>query len=242
MVVRPVLPASGLWVSGLPKSGLTAGRLVAPILEAPTVSTMNSQSTPQSQSAPADASGPVTDPTERESVVMATGHRLIRHPDLVRSRAVEVLRQLGPSWAVSGGAEGADTLFAEAALATGTNLWLMLPNRHYRANYPSSVPDSVVAAAARVSYVVDRPEVPDWRQRWTSERWWVDNFARNRAMLAASGVCCLISDRRPAELLAEQKGGTAACLREAVKAGFSRALWIPDLPDRATRWVTLPTA
>lgn len=173
-------------------------------------------------------------------VVMVTGHREVRHPQLVLSRCEQVLSKLGASLAVSGGAEGADSVFADAALRTHTPLHLMLPNRWYRSYYPRSVSDQVVSRASKVSFVVDRPDVPDWRQRWSSQRWWLDNFARNRAMLEAADVWCVISAHRPAELLAMDKGGTAACVKEAARLspdGFF--LWIPDDPELSLRWTAI---
>lgn len=170
------------------------------------------------------------------TVLMVTGHRALRHPTLVRARLVEVLERLEPSAVISGGAQGADAVFADAALQVGVPLWLYLPNRHYRSQYPAAVPDRVLASAERVVVVVDRPDVADWAERWRSERWWRDNFARNAAMVAASADAAVVSPTRPQVLATDPRGGTAACLRDLARARpGTKVLWVPDDPALAMR-------
>lgn len=169
--------------------------------------------------------------------LMVTGHRQVEHRELVLERCRAVLEKLAPASAISGGAEGADAIFARAALDVGVPLRLYLPNRHYCSHYPRAVPDDIVAAAADVVHVVDRPDVADWRQRWSSERWWVDNFARNAAMVRDSDAAVVVSPRRPAQLHSEPKGGTAACVRDLARARpHDKVIWVPDDPHLEVRW------
>jgi hypothetical protein len=168
---------------------------------------------------------------------MVTGHRRVEHRQLVLERCVEVLERLEPAAAVSGGAEGADSLFAEAALQVGVPLHLVLPNRLYLRRYPAAVSPEVLDAAAQVSFVVERPDVEDWRSRWDAERWWVDNFARNAAMVEMSTTAVVVSPSRPLELAAMTRGGTAQCVKLLARTRpDQRVVWVPDAPAVASRW------
>jgi hypothetical protein len=168
---------------------------------------------------------------------MVTGHRDVRHRGLVLERCRQVLERLAPERAVTGGAAGADSLFARAALDVGVPVVVFLPNRWYRSRYPGSVSDEVLAAAADVVVVVDRPVTADWAQRWHSERWWVDNFARNAAMVDASDVAVVVSSRHPRDLAGASKGGTAACVRDLGRTRpHDRVVWVPDDPAAYVRW------
>lgn len=170
--------------------------------------------------------------------VMVTGHRELLHPDVVAERFNQLLVRLGPASAISGGAQGADAVFAAQALEVGVPLRLFLPNRWYRSRYPAAVSDEVVDAAAEVVEVVDRPEVDDWSACWDAQRWWRDNFARNTAMVSAADVVVVCSSRHPNVLVTEAKGGTAHAARAAVAAHpHGRLLWVPDDPARSMRWV-----
>lgn len=182
-------------------------------------------------------------PMESPSALMVTGHRELSHPELVAERLDEVLARLAPTVAISGGAQGADSLFASVALARGVPLRLMLPNRWYRCRYPAAVSDEVVAAAQRVEMVVDRPDVADWRDRWEAERWSVDNFVRNAAMVAAADAAVVVSARHPRVLVGDRRGGTAACLRDwRRRRPGTKVLWVPDDPGAPMRWTPLTPA
>lgn len=175
---------------------------------------------------------------------MVTGHREIEHADLVADRLCAVLTKLaanvdaGELVAVSGGAQGADTLFATAAVRAGVPYDLMLPNRWYRSWYPAAVSDEIVAGARHVTFVVERPDVADWRQQWKAQRWFVDNFVRNAAMIDRSGTHVVVSPRHPAALASEDRGGTAHAVREMARRSL-RVVWVPDRPDIDVVWVPL---
>jgi hypothetical protein len=171
---------------------------------------------------------------------MVTGHRTVRHPDMVVATCRNVLQAAGPAACISGGAEGADSIFAHVALDCGIPLWLYLPNRWYRNRYPHAVDDETMAAASRVELVVERPDAGDWRDRWDSERWWRDNFARNAAMVTASSDTIVISDRNPTMLIEEKRGGTAACVRDVRRARPERpVVWAKDRPGGGYETVLL---
>ena len=172
---------------------------------------------------------------------MVTGHRELVHPGLVAERLAHVLGKLGASQAISGGARGADAVFADVAVAGGYPLHLMLPNRWYRSYYPGVVSDVTMAAAEVVTYVVERPDVADWRARWGTERWWRDNFSRNTAMIVASDVTVIVSPRPPHVLLGETSGGTAGCVKELRRrrGDEHRVVWGPDCDQRTTLWTSL---
>lgn len=174
-------------------------------------------------------------------VVMLTGPREIRCRARVRSCLGDVIDGLGPSKCRSGGAEGADSAWALAAVDRGVPLVLDLPNRYYRLRYPDAVPGWLVEAAVEVNFVVERPEVSDWRRRWTAERWWQDNFVRNERMVTQSDVTVCVSPRNPVDLAADRKGGTAACLRDVRRLrADGRVLWVRDCDDMPVpTWVDL---
>jgi hypothetical protein len=174
------------------------------------------------------------------NALMVTGHREITHRDLVADRLADVLARGDVDRAISGGAEGADTLYAAAAIAAGIELELYLPNRHYLRRYPAAVPAEILTAAAAVHHVVDRPDIDDWRTRWDTDKWWRDNFARNAAMVAASTGTVVVTPTHPRELAAQRRGGTAAALRDVRRARpDTRIIWVPDRPDIVTSWVRL---
>lgn len=161
---------------------------------------------------------------------MATGPRELRHPDAVRTGFASATA--GFTLAVTGGAEGADTQAAWGAADAGVPFEVWLPNRFYRQRYPRSIPDELLALAARVRYVVDRQPRPgeDPMVVWGPMKWWVDNFARNEAMAHVADVAAVICPEHPLER-ARMKGGTAHCIRALIAAGHERCLWVRD--DRA---------
>lgn len=171
--------------------------------------------------------------TEAGQPVMVTGHRNVEHPVLVAERLDHVIARLNPNVAISGGAAGADRLWAEAALRNKIPLRLVLPNRWYVSHYPGTV-DEATIAMAEVTYAVERPDVADWARLWDSERWWRDNHVRNAVMVATSTTTVVVSPRPPRTLLGEQRGGTAACVREVLRrrGDGCRVIWVPDDPDR----------
>lgn len=195
-----------------------------------------------------DTAGPTgTEPAARTvegsgtgPVLMVTGHRTLQHPNLVRERLGEVFARLQPRLAVSGGAQGADTLFAEVAIAAGVPLELVLPNRWYRHWYPDAVSSDVLAAAVSVRYAVERPDVDTWREQWSAQRWWQDNFARNTVLVDAAEEAVVVSPIRPLELAADPNGGTANCVRGWANRRGTRVVWVPDDPGISVRWS--PTA
>jgi len=175
-------------------------------------------------------------------VVMATGHR--DTPEAVLGELERVLARLEPSVAISGGAAGADRLFAQAAVTVGVPLHLMLPNRWYRTYYPGAVPDRIVDAAAQVTFVVDRPaDVDNMRYLWDKEKWWKDNYTRNEAMVVASELTVVVSPHHPNRLLGYVRSGTAGTVRDVLRQRGERhrVLWVPSDGTAAelTRWVPL---
>lgn len=162
--------------------------------------------------------------------IMVTGHRQLRRPELVDQRMGRILDRYPTATAISGGAQGADSRWAHAAHRAGRPYELWLPNRWYRSHYPDAISDELVADATAVHYVIDRPDVDDWKQRWTTQRWWQDNFARNTAMVTTANVWVVVSDRHPRDLASEQRGGTAACVRDLARRNLT-VVWLPDRDD-----------
>jgi hypothetical protein len=162
-----------------------------------------------------------------------------------------VIEQRQPDAVRSGGAGGWDTVLAEAALDLGVPLLVDLPNRHYRSVYGDGMSDELLARAAEVRFIVDRPTCANWRFRWGAERWWLDNLTRNHAMVADSSEAVAGAHLNPLVLAGVRsdpgqrrlghKGGTAECLRHIVtKSDLAGVFWVPDVADPAAEWVAIP--
>jgi hypothetical protein len=178
----------------------------------------------------------MTDAAPR-TFLMVTGPRWIKFPQEVETALGWLLSTCRNVTAISGGCEGADTLFARAAIDLEIPLRLYLPNRYYRDNYPGSVSDEIVAAAEKVLYTTHRPDVIDWRRAWNEGNWWYDNFTRNKTMITAADEAVVVSPCTPDELLTRKKGGTVHCLKALKARGHHEVWWVPDVPDAsALRW------
>lgn len=172
------------------------------------------------------------------AAIMATGPRVLRHPTAVRATAAMVAAEY--PLVVTGGAEGADTQVAWAAVDATVPFEVWLPNRVYRQAYPKSIPAVLLDRAVRVRHIVDR-EVPagmDPMVAWRAARWFADNFARNTAMAREVPAAMVVSPEHPIER-AQMKGGTAHCIRALVKAGHDRCLWVRDAPGGGVEEVVL---
>lgn len=170
--------------------------------------------------------------------LMFTAHRQTRYPASVAQHLATFIGDDYDTW-ITGGAAGGDTLAARVAAAAGVPFEVWLPNWAYRHAYPHSIPDDLLGRAAAVHYVVDRPVCADWEYRWRTEKWWVDNFARNAAMVAAATDAAVISPRSPRQLLDERRGGTAQCVRTLKAQGFGRVWWVHDMQVSGVELVDL---
>lgn len=172
----------------------------------------------------------------------ATGHRYIKNPSLVRERLEHVIRTLKSKddtfEVISGGAEGADKLLVEAAQNTNTPYSLYLPNNYYLQKYPRSVTLEQVANAKTVHYSVVRETNVEWRDAWTTEKWWTDNFKRNKEMMAGSQNHAVVSPARPSELANWRKGGIVHAVKLLATMG-AKVIWVPDDLELETVWVQL---
>lgn len=165
-----------------------------------------------------------------ERPVMVTGPRAIAHPEDVSRGLAEAYRLAGATLAVTGGAEGADTLAARAAVREGLSFDVYLPNRAYRFKYERAIPQALLDHAHDVRYVVEREVGADWERWWGAEKWWLDNFTRNSAMVEAACDAIVVLAGHPRELLApEASGGAAHATKALFKAGFAEVWWAPDV-------------
>ena len=175
-------------------------------------------------------------------ILTATGHRYINNPSLVRERLEHVISTLKSKdntlEVISGGAEGADKLLVEAAQNTNTPYSLYLPNNYYLQKYPRSVTPQQVAEASEVHYSVTREANIEWLDAWTKEKWWTDNFKRNKEMMAVSQNYVVVSPMKPSELTKQRKGGTAHAVK-ILLAMSAKVIWVPDDLELETVWVQL---
>jgi hypothetical protein len=174
--------------------------------------------------------------------VMGTGHRHITYPGLVKERLGVVLTKLkesdGDLKVISGGAEGADELLVQAAQNTNTPYKLYLPNNYYLRNYTKSVTREQVDNALEVRYSVTRGAREDWATAWVEEKWWQDNFKRNKDMIDCSQNYIVVSSIKPTILATIKKGGTSHAVR-VLRDKNAKVIWVPDLTDRDVAWVQL---
>lgn len=171
------------------------------------------------------------DNTHHDEIAMVTGHRAIRNEDLVLERLTLVLEAMRPSLAISGGAQGADTLFVMAAIDADIPFKVMLPNQHYRKQYPGAIPSQMLAQAVEIDYTVDRPDVDDWQRRWKLERWWIDNFARNEKMLKEATITIAVTADSIFDVVT-RRSGTSDCLNKHIAYYPGKnIIWVPDNPN-----------
>lgn len=190
---------------------------------------------------------PPNSPQTPGPAVMVTGHRELDHHEAIGRLLDHVLTKTGASRALSGGAAGADRLFAEAALRVGVPLQIVLPNIWYRSYYPGVVSDELMEGAVEVTYAVDRPFVEDWRRRWHEGKWWLDNFVRNWVLIERSDLTVVVSDTSPRQLLRQSHGGTAGTVRDVVRVRGEghKVVWVsppvsPEIePNGSAMWVPL---
>lgn len=178
--------------------------------------------------------------------VMLTGTRSLPEEEFTIEAMVKVidgLKKTHPSLIlISGGAEGADQCWAEAAIITQTPFVLHLPNWAYALNYKQDERIAELVSSPYcfgVEYSVERPEVEDWKTRWGAESWWKDNFVRNRKMIEAAKVHVICGPHRPETIFTTPniKGGTAACVRDMKRLGVERAVYINSENTDDIVWV-----
>lgn len=163
---------------------------------------------------------------------MVTGPRSIGYPGDVTAGLTEAFRLAGASLVITGGAEGTDTYAARVADAHGYPFDVLLPNRAYRLKYERAIPQALLDRARQVHYVVEREVGTDWERRWGAEKWWLDNFTRNSAMVADAVDAVVVSADHPRTLLdPEATGGTAHAVKAIHKAGHQEVWWVPDAKD-----------
>lgn len=173
--------------------------------------------------------------------VAVTGHR----PNRLHIGTGEVTRQIG--WvlaalrkgaggqgrvAVSALAEGADRIFAEAALASGFRLEVLLPFKS--ADYEKTFSDAGATAdyralLGRAHAVTEMPgTLADTKAAYE---------AAGHAAVAGAGIVVAVWDGQPAA----GRGGTPEIVEHAVKRGVP-VVWIDAARIRVPRLIALPTA
>lgn len=184
-------------------------------------------------------------PAARPLTIAITGHRpnrLAIGEARARQRIEAVLRALkagarkgsarGPRVAVSALAEGADRIFAHAALALGYRLEVLLP--FARADYATTFADK--SAKADFLALLERAE---------GVRELPGSLAATKAAYEAVGqatvaACCVLVavwDGRPAA----GRGGTPEIIAYALRQGRP-VIWIDAACDRPPRLLRRPTA
>jgi hypothetical protein len=183
--------------------------------------------------------------------VMLTGGREITNPGPIgkaMSRVLTEFKKLHPGTvAISGGAEGADQLWAWAAIDTETPFTLVLPNWAYGYNYGQQGSIEKLAEnplCLGMIYAVDRPIFEDlahMSQLWRSEKWWTDNFVRNEVMITSAQQHVICHQTHPRTMLTNRnlKGGTAHAVRAMQRLEVKEAVFIStEHPDDIV-WVPL---
>jgi len=183
---------------------------------------------------------------------MVTGHRVVANDHAVLLKLSWIIRKLEEQGhdeiiGISGGAEGADSLWARACFNEHRPFDLYVPNRYYFKHYRADdhEVEFLTSKARNIITVVTRPAVsrstwePRMKARPGNDPWWVDNFERNRAMIKAASVHIAVSDRHPMEYVRDPsiRGGTAGCIRDLHRS-VQEILWLcPQTPDTVKRIV-----
>lgn len=169
--------------------------------------------------------------------VMVTGHRAnhwtqedIDNMSPLMDRVVTKLKEEMNIVVISGGADGADRLWARAAMRNEVPFDLVLPHEDYGRHYFGTSPwfRNMVASARNVSYTSSAPKFH-----------WTMNFARNIDMINRAEAYVVVSDISIESLLDEKhRGGTAHCVRAMKAAGVQRVIKINPRTNKVS-WVTL---
>ena len=163
------------------------------------------------------------DPTHRWARVALTGHRHLSGSESTFAAgelarlAAKLRDRHGTTTAICGMALGADTLWAEAALAAGLVLWAYIPFEAQAARWPADDQhrwERLRAQAAREVVVGDAPAT------------WL-HFARNDAMIRDADALIAVVDRT------REGGGSLSALAKARAAG--KSVIVVDLVSRRTR-------
>jgi hypothetical protein len=185
-----------------------------------------------------------------EIIAMVTGHRQVPDRAAVLARLMYIIEVLSRRWTVtgiSGGAAGADSLWALACHNMQRPFKLYLPNRYYFDHYRSEGEFLNEEASwlldhcdGDVHYSVDRPERNDW-EAFMRREGWKDNFVRNRDMIADAQRHIAVATQHPATYVANRniRGGTASCIRD-LWAGGHEILWIDPNNPEGVRKITPP--
>jgi hypothetical protein len=192
--------------------------------------------------------------------VMLTGHRVVANTEavmgLLRYIIVTLLARGHEVVGISGGATGADSMWAHALHLEGRPFKLFVPNRYYFPNYQPNDPDAqwmIDHCDGEPLYVVDRPIVPRsvWEPRMKArpgnDPWWVDNFDRNKAMVQAASKYIAVSNIHPRTVVEAKlkdiramKGGTNGGIFDIYRFGQAedgllKIAWInPTDPNGVT--------
>jgi len=121
-----------------------------------------------------------------------------------------------PCVVVSGGADGADRLWARAAYKTKTPYEIWVPAGYYEHyNLSKEWTTPMLWAAEHVEHIGGMGAEFDV----------VNNFVRNVAMIETADAYVVCSHKHPIELVKQKRGGTAHCTRELIKRRLP-IIWI----------------
>ena len=158
------------------------------------------------------------------TTAMTTAHRTLPNTDWVQMEYKRILIKLEVDDTISGAAKGGDTIFARASAHLAIPFRLYLPNWAYPINYNRV---SMVEQMTNNHWCTEVIEVKERRRIdapaaeikrvFSQERWWVDNFNRNIAMVSAADVHIACSTIDPRTVTKEMKGGTVACIRDLLR-------------------------
>ena len=126
--------------------------------------------------------------------------------------------------ALSGGAKGSDTIFARAAYRTDTPFVLELPHPGYAQHYHITTTVNKLSEHALATHYTTTEGDFSFRM----------NFARNASMVKQADYYIVIHEKNPNDITGDDKGGTAACVRDMQRllANGTLIFWIE--PHTAT--------
>lgn len=158
--------------------------------------------------------------------LMATGHRDLSGMDLDRLNVVldnlliRSKEKFGNVSVISGGADGADRIWARAAHRNEIPYEIYVP-RGYAENYDLGPWfQKMLDLSAGIVYTQDRAGMSP-----TTGFHWKQNFMRNEQMVVDADYHVVISEHNPLNLLTQRRGGTSACVKYIYNRGVGGVFW-----------------
>lgn len=153
--------------------------------------------------------------------IMVTGHRTVNEPVVVKTLEflLKGYAENIDTTVISGGAQGADRLWALAAHHLDVPFEVYVP-RGYGENYFKG------ERLARFNRMLDLSSAVHYTQHEGVAFHYSMNFKRNVDMVKTSTHFIIVAKVHPLKLIKEQRGGTRHAVLAMIEAGVDDAIWV----------------